>query len=206
MFAKEWGVLGICKHLKPASHRTLCDAIRVGKNYWEPCLAWVRWSTQARSILNIAAELNQGRLGKSEDWAHLDPRQDPLFNKPKAVTAFRTGLDGARASLALIVNVEWVEMSAVRFSIHPTEQGWTVGLFNETVFGLFGALGAYLMLTISGSLGITYCSNCGELYSPLRAPRSDRYNFCVDCGKKAKNRFAVRRFRARASSLLPTLT
>ena len=160
----------------------------------------MRWSNQARLILRIAAELNQGRLGKADDWSQLDPRQDPLFTQPSEVTAFRTGLYGARTCLGIIVSVTWMEPGAIRPDFRATEHGWRVGFYNTARFGLFGVLASHLMLAISGTVGVACCSNCGEVYRPKRAVRSDRDNFCTDCGKKARTRLAMRRFRANARS------
>lgn len=95
-YAKRWGVLEICEHGLPRTHKpghpqTMpsdvsgttkyeqpemgCLPLRYGKaarqlfpEYWEPLLAWQNVSRRARAILNIAAHLRLGKHGALADW------------------------------------------------------------------------------------------------------------------------------------------
>jgi hypothetical protein len=60
---------------------------------------------------------------------------------------------------------------------------------------LFAALAVQLAFAVSGGAGYAYCSACGALYAPRRAPAPNRLHFCDACGLKAARRLAKRRAR-----------
>src|SRR6202521_3705222 len=75
-YALKWGVLGICQHGVPRTHRfhpirheSLCMPIDYRSiddlgthTAWEPLSAWRYYSRLARGILDIASRLHQGEL------------------------------------------------------------------------------------------------------------------------------------------------
>jgi hypothetical protein len=59
------------------------------------------------------------------------------------------------------------------------------------------AIGTQLLWAVLQARALVSCSACGGLYAPKRQPRAGESHYCDSCGRKAANRFAQRRYRAR---------
>ena len=113
-FASKFGILGICaEHGQPTSHNLVCELAPGPVGWWaEPLDRWRLYAGQFQAILRLADELNRERLGRKEDWALLDPTQDPIFEKATHRTGSRVGAAGARNRLAGIVN-DFIEVGVI---------------------------------------------------------------------------------------------
>ena len=83
-YARKWGVMNFCEHGLPYFHTDTFDVFgwrtevgpmgecevskRDGFVRAEPLCLWRKLSRVAAAILNLGAELNQGRFGAEEDW------------------------------------------------------------------------------------------------------------------------------------------
>lgn len=200
-FARKWGVLGICKHSRPASHnpelinrpksRPPCEPLRMsGDLYGEPLEMWRRYSRQARAILKIAARLHQDRRGSDKDW-------DTVYeSEPSDQRVDHMGEIGVdRMMLTFVIN-QWLELGNVRPRFRWFENKISVA-YDCTLFSI---IAMQLMLVISRTKGIGVCSSCGEPFIPQkRRPKVDQRNYCRDpeCGRTAACRDAKRDQRQR---------
>jgi len=120
-FAKRYGVLGICRHDKPQSHRRLCLPRRFPEEeervigarkfaitrWFEPVSAWRRYSAHMRALLMIAGRLQNAARINDADWeAFLAgdppplPRLDLLPAVDNSVQPVSAGLDWRRHEAA----------------------------------------------------------------------------------------------------------
>lgn len=151
----------------------------------------------AKLILDLAAELNQGRIGSKDHWRQLDPTQDPEFKEPQLLTRLQVGVPAARTYLAFFVSTCWIEKGKVSPVVNDTEHGFQITVLSNAPYPLLAALACELMLPIARIPAIASCSECGRLYAPRRQVRQDRDNFCPDCSRSAAVRRAAQRWRAR---------
>src|SRR5262249_29181881 len=88
-YAKDWGVFGLCSHGLPASHSHViygashgynpCEFTGNGTEFVEDLAVWRRFSAAADAVIQIAAQLNMGRVEESEDvWRRLLTGPIPL--------------------------------------------------------------------------------------------------------------------------------
>jgi hypothetical protein len=97
-FARQWGVLKLCKHGLPATHSHSPngsvyfgeDPSYVLESYpycrpfgskplddnsgFEPVAGWIYFAKMAKALVNIVAKLNTDELGDSSDWATIYER------------------------------------------------------------------------------------------------------------------------------------
>ena|SRR5437762_13043287 len=163
----------------PSSHDLDCDLICGPSAAWwaEPLDRWRFYAAQFRSVMRIGNELNDGRLGQKEDWAILDPEQDPTFSKPTHRTVLRAGAAGARQRLAGIVS-DLLEFGAVSPDLVWEDGRWKIFYHSIGNERMFGALAIQLMLAVASADGFATCSACGNPYIPERTPKANQRNFC----------------------------
>ncbi len=198
-FSRKCGVLGICaQHKMPSSHDLDCDLICGPSAAWwaEPLDRWRFYAAQFRSVLRIGNELNDGRLGQKEDWAILDPEQDPTFSKPTHRTVLRAGAAGARQRLAGIVS-DLLEFGAVSPDLVWEDGRWKIFYHSIGNERMFGALAIQLMLAVASADGFATCSACGNPYIPERTPKANQRNFCSLPCRKIGWALASRTYRRR---------
>ena len=230
-YARRSGVLEICAHGLPTSHNKPrpnpdgegvlsfgCIPLLVDQDprtLWEPVSVWRRLAGEAHAIVNLAARLREGTVGKPEDWAAI--RDAPIVavalhsvqggHLPEAGTAAewrslaQQSLLGKSPAfeqemLAEIVN-QWLRWGDVRPSLGWKGDRPRVRLGGD---GLFGALAVQLMLAVNAGKGVATCTECGQVYAPKRLPNPNRENFCLDCGRKIALRRAQRRRRERQAA------
>jgi hypothetical protein len=97
-FARQWGVLRLCKHGLPATHSHSPngsvffgeDTSYVFERYpycrplgakplddnsgFEPVAGWIYYARMAKALVNVVAKLNNDELGDSSDWSTLYER------------------------------------------------------------------------------------------------------------------------------------
>jgi hypothetical protein len=212
-FARHWGVLEICKHSLPRSHNppgyplpdpvTWCNprGFRDSRsNCWEPLDAWRHFSRQFAAVLNIRARLEEGKVGKSEDWKMA-------LNNPDA-PYWKQNITAEHDRLAMRLN-EFLRIGAVRPSVHWFDyerwqaglpmRGWSIKL---TFGGLFGALASQLAFAVARTQGLAICSACARPFTPIKQLSNGRRHYCTDC-KKASARDASRDYRRRKRDATP---
>jgi hypothetical protein len=184
-YATKWGMLFICEHGLPASHKAHehdgsggCPLITRSPNeYWEPIARWRHFSRQAKAILSIAGRLTvDERPGRKEDWRVIF--EDQILWQP-----WDPGVDVDRLMLRSVIN-EWLSMGRVRLEFDFSGSA-SVALVRPRGSGLFGALAVQLALAVGKSNGIGTCDGCGGEYSPVeRRPKAGQRKFCKKCRVK----------------------
>lgn len=217
-FAKRWGVLEICEHGYPSSHNSqtwprawrtspVCSPLEMsakklkalGGDFflagWDPIDRWRYFAQQARSILNLAAALYQNKKGSLGDWEILfeeyregwgDSNRPWESKSPKIPRLF----------LAYALN-DWLQLGGVRpaaFLMDGTGLRLELGGPN-----LFSFLGVQLVLAVSRTDQMAFCSNCGKPYlAPGRRPAINRRSYCPACRDSGvPQRDAARDYRSR---------
>jgi hypothetical protein len=178
---------------------------------WEPLEVWWQFARRARAILGIAAQLyeeptygKEPRFGEHKDWETIykDRPKNLGENDELILDIMSKAISGRRQaweSLSSAVN-EWLFIANVRPESSLTENGLT---FNFGIYGsLFGALASQLLLAVTRTRGIAFCSDCGKLYTPKFPVRSGKNHFCSDCGKPGAWRLASRKKRQRKAQLI----
>jgi hypothetical protein len=196
-FARKYGVLGICVHGKPSSHNLDCDLVPglPGLSGWaEPLDRWRHYARQFKAVLRIIGETNQDRLGRAEDWALLDPQQDPTFSNPTQKTVFTAGVAGARKRICGIIS-DFVVLGAVMPELFADGPDWKVYYHSVGSNRLFGSLVIQLILAIAGVDGFATCSACGNPYLPERFPKTAQNNYCSLPCRKVGAALASRKYR-----------
>jgi hypothetical protein len=165
----------------------------------EPIAVWHRFARNVKALLNIAAQLNQGKMARWEDWQTFyevdeayeldDPKEQP----------FMKNVQEARKTLASEVD-EWITVGQVRPRIEwdNKTRKWRFSL-DAVSSGpnLFGLLALNLSLAIAGT-ELAVCCGCQKSYSPVRRPNSERRNYCDECrSRKVPERDAAREYRKR---------
>lgn len=182
-FARTHGVLGLDASDQVASE------LAFGR---EPIERWRSLSARARSVLNVAAAVQQGNRGSIGDWEILIPvwarHPDHKNNTFPPAT-----MPSARSELARAIS-DWMRIGRVSFGIEwnrPRKQWQT-----EIDFaGMFNALALQLMLAVAG-MDLFLCDGCHLPYGRSKTkkrPKAGWLNFCEECGRTEAVRQADRR-------------
>jgi hypothetical protein len=167
--------------------------------FCEPIGAWWAWSRKMKALLAIAAEVNQGKRARVEDWNTLKDICPTGLEEP-----YVKDLQVARRELAWELD-GWISIGQVRprISWNRTPSGWRFNLDAVSIGpNLFGLLALYIASEVSGTgKGIVICSSCARSYRPERRLNPNHRNYCPDCrgdsGKQAARRDAARDYRRR---------
>lgn len=196
-YARRWGVLEICEHGLPACHDG-CVPLDLGKKFYDPVGVWRRFAALFRAMLNIAAQLHQGKPGRPEDWQIV---AGPPLSLATAPLFQRRGLAVDRDKLVVALNV-LLSIGRVRPVVTWREGKWAIEFTGglRIMSSLFGALVYQLMLAVTQTEGCAMCSNCAQSYFPERRPNPYRRNYCPSCRDRGvPSRDAARDRRARLS-------
>lgn len=218
-FSRSWGVLGLDRHdrqlaallqifrngrvddnqqsvIMDARSGIGLDPLQVRR---EPLALWRYFSQRANVALNIAAALNQKRVGTEEDWgclaklcqhsgdfgANLPTRFGPgfmeSFIKPGT---WKPNVENQRIFIATEANL-WLRLGRVGFSVWPADgSGSGLGIVVDYDFCLLGAIAFQLALTMSAAESFFTCSGCGVPYlRRKKRPKPGESNFCESCDK-----------------------
>ncbi|HUG00891.1 MAG TPA: hypothetical protein VML95_03450 [Longimicrobiales bacterium] len=201
-FAKRYGPLELCEeHELPVGHSPYAASLHT-PGAAEPCFApraqaspdephwrfvpvevWRRYARDVQGALSLAAAHHNGRIGPRDDWNQL-LRWLEIDVTPK----WLGDLADERFFLAFIVD-RWVDLSGLRPTLSWTDKRPEIGLGSGE---LFGAVLRELIFAIGRVHGLKVCAGCGE---PFIAQY--RRKWCARCGKKAADRAAQRRRRAK---------
>jgi hypothetical protein len=170
----------------------------------EPVDDWVRYSLQARAMLEAAQVIEDaGRSVANVDlqsalshlWGHLKPLNLSAFefdgDEFIGIRQPRT-IDTWRQSIAEAVQ-HWLDWGSVRATFHwPDDAGPRVDWASDT---LFGALALQLSLAVNRCDRFAMCSACGRPYPTSRRPQIGRDNYCPDvaCKNVCQARYQRRR-------------
>lgn len=221
-FARQWGVLGLCKHGQPVTHNALtagtvginwCDPLRdsvsgQAEGAWEPLSLWREYSREALAILDCAIAASEG---ESVLWEEMDRAAYGMKGPIRDEWSPSAKVDAHPEWAVLGVN-RWLELANVRPEVHCriNELGLPVyairyggaansafsGAYHSQCFRLFGALAIELMQAISTETLPARCrGDCGGHYFQ-RTRRSQAY--CQRCDETdAKSRMGQRRLYAK---------
>lgn len=224
-YAQKWGALGLCEHDEPASHNWSVPPLGARRGCWvptllggggkEPLAAWRRFAKEARTVLDLAAQLHTRHWGKREDWRqlpsattaalalqiaktgdhHLLRGEGHLTSWEEVQQITGLGRDAATEQDVLAsVTDDWLRLGNVRPVFRWKKGNSAIELEGD---GLFGALAVQLAFAVCAGDSFAICSECGGAYIPTRKPRSDQRRFCPDCGAKAARKHGARAARAR---------
>lgn len=223
-YARKWGVLELCKHGLPRTHRqptvwpghmgmrnlspdASCLPIQhesaphqgvAGFGPWqEPLSGWRTYTAKVRAIVDLAGQLRLGVQGSHEDWvkASGESDDDQWIGSP---------WDLARAveELLEIANIRplfrWRGERGYEMLLGVPGSGLAGG-------GAFPAIAMQLALSVARSDGIAYCSGCGNAFSAKESrPAKGEHRYCQAC-RDAKIDVRDRKRRSRAAAKARTL-
>ena len=152
--------------------------------YGEPVEIWFRIVAQIQSALRIIALLRREEPGRDEDWQRLEPLWS-LTNEHNSDISVR------RSWLADTIN-EWIRIGNTRPAIVMSNKDRSSVHWDSS---LFGVLAVQLLGVFRNAGTLAVCFECGDVYSPLRAPKANQSNFC----KKEKCKSSGSKYRKRES-------
>lgn len=202
-YAQRWGVLGICQHHLPACHNhqpfgaqwglEACEPLPAERGeFWhtDPLEYWQSFSRLFRSLRDLGAQVNQGKVGDDSQWrlVHTVREEDPPW---KNIREARTVLSWKLQDL--------LDIGQVRPHVKwdSRKQQWQIEMAVHSVPNLFGLLSLSLVLSIC-QRELAICSSCQQPYIPARRPNPTRRNYCQRCGNAAAQRDAARDYRLRS--------
>lgn len=201
-FARRYGYLALCEHGLPATHNWTGEKAGCYPLGWhqrvcrEPVERWVHYASEARALVSIAAELQQGKEGQEESWQALLDRYREDDPRLELARNCRATAEGRRSLLSSLVN-EWLARANARLSLtwNAAKSRWDLMMRGTT----FTILATQLMFAIGGAHRLAICDACGQPYlREGRAPQSGRLNFCPRCrGTRKANTLRQRRYRAK---------
>jgi len=129
-------------------------------------------------------------------------RDNPLV--AVLATQKRNTLAAQKRALAAAVT-HWIDESDVGLSINWAGSGIDLRLGLADPLGrgnrILTAVGVQMLCAVLRQESFVFCSACGRPYVPeTRRPRQGENHYCRDCGKRAKNRFAQRKYREHHST------
>jgi hypothetical protein len=199
-YARRWGVLDICsEHRRPGAYwhhgkdGKACRPMGWGGELHEPIVRWQDCSRFIRTLLDVVAAVHMGELGRCEDWEVLCANDFAFAGNPPLWHDF--DLKSACVRLSWIIQ-QWLsgDVKVIPFLDWTEPRHPTVRLGGR---GLPTALALELLFIMARTDGLAICAACGTPYVPRRKPRAGQRTYCPDCGHRAAERDAARRYRAR---------
>jgi len=197
-FARDWGVLGVCRHRQPNYHPRYEQSAGRKALVWcvprggfgfkgrEPLATWRKIAQDLGTLIQLAAKVAHGDPGDDEDWLRLD-------TAPETLRAWGSGLPPRRERLATWLNHQLI-LSNSRVSLRWSDPVPELRLVGH---GLYAALIQQLVLEVSRAVDLFVCAECGK---PDKGGRryKRRRKFCDVCrGNGAPLRQAQRDCRDR---------
>ena len=217
LFAKKWGNLDLCKeHCSPSSHNYNCEPAiphrqvvlrpvgvineQEDEIYCESLAGWREYAVFAQSLLNIAANLQEGKIGEDKDWhnlhkfgylgwSHVESRKEKGYQ--------RNLIQFEKKLIAGGVN-HWLAIGNLRPEITWGDDIVIVFKSASPYGSLFAFLAFQMMLAVGKQDGLAICSSCAAPYIPKRKPVDNRRRFCSECYRlKRPQRLASTDYRKR---------
>lgn len=214
-FAMSWGVLALSggRVRQPG-----CASSREGS---EPIRAWQYYSHRAQAVLEIAAALNQNKLGDLKDWdwigkiiprAGYDPRQDEKFKAAVLRPMYGMGfslfpmdeppeqkVEIARGHIAAEIG-QWLDcwkrektsgVSDFGVRWNAVRRRWELQIDYHGL--LFPAIALQLALVVADVDSLFTCSGCGAPYIRPRERKRPKSGWANYCDECSKHGVAKRR-------------
>ena len=140
----------------------------------EPLTWWVREIAKVRAVLRCAAQVKGGEAPAPADWSALG------YHHEKS-TIDRTVLMG-RVALATILN-QHLTAYGIGLSVDGDLRVQTV-----RGYGILPVIWRQVLAEVTSARLLAFCSECGELYTPKRAPTPGAANYCPACRTTAAKR------------------
>jgi hypothetical protein len=201
-FTRRWGLLGLCEHSKPATHRIedRDDRERPVLLPYRGCTPapaetienWRMYSLRFRTFLDVAQRLHRGEpIADAGVW--------DLIGRPRGFVV-RSGhsVRAQRKRFMRAVNLQ-LAASGVQpiLNWNGPEPMIGFGVFGALRTSLFAALSMQLALTVA-DCKIAICSWCHRTYRPRRRSHSAQANYCTTCRESGvPARVRVQRLRDR---------
>jgi transposase-like protein len=210
-FARKWGVFQLDEDGSP------CRA-SAPENTEEAIETWRHFSRRACAVLNIAANVNEGKPGPIPEWEQLSALP---WLRGRALEDLRgrlslLGIHAERGAAAIVIPdlarkeqldsrqekawlalevLLWLTLGKAGFAINLNESGrWALVVDYRGC--VFSAIAMQLTLAIAGAESLYTCTGCGMPYvRTKKLPRADQANFCQRCGRDEALRQADRRRR-----------
>jgi DNA-directed RNA polymerase subunit RPC12/RpoP len=205
-FAEKWGPLWLGPTHRNDYQTLLPTRVTADTPFWpryEPVRALLNRANEVRLVMDIAAQLRQGKAAKAEWWSELGIDIYPSAEEQSEREAKKQppieppGLEYQRQLLASILTMRFSSVGAIRLNVD-----WTLGAKGRpqiaftTGIGFLSVLWMQVAQEICGAEGIYTCSNCGRQYfRTTRKPAKGRLNFCSKCSIKnegSKHQWAKR--------------
>lgn len=193
-FARNWGVLGLCGHGLPATHKaSLVSPSGVAANFTcqptgkESIEQWQEYARRVRALINVAAQVNKEDVVDSEDWLVLGVREE---SQPKEISSSQALIEDIANGLLDLADVR------PRIGLNPAK----IKISYPADSSLFGLLAIRVAQNVARTTAPLICSSCGELHnleSPDRRPRAGERSYCFFCRGYAARRDASRDYRRR---------
>lgn len=200
-FALAWGVLELCEHGLPRSHRP--DPWPAGSGprgcrpigwrddaegfqygmFVEPTPVWRRLAARMRAALLVAAAVREGEPIPADQWRLLAQAGHRYSAAPNPDP------NAALVGVWAVVN-DWQHYGRVGTICYSVDYAGA-GPLTELVAaisgaGLAGGLALQLLAKLTGTDPFAFCSACGKLYSPERKPRRGERRYCDPCKAEGK--------------------
>jgi hypothetical protein len=204
-YACKWGVLGICEHGLPSSHRSMPFGRQFGI---EPCVplpgrsqfefcdpldAWRHYSLKAWAMWSVGNSLNHERQGTKGDWSVLGIWPDDRV-------PWKGSIQDGRQELGRSL-MDWIHFARIGpcFGWNADLDQWEITITTRTFPNLFGLLSEALMMAISDKDGYSVCCECRQWYLPARRVTDSKRNYCSkETCKKAAWRDSKRAARSKS--------
>jgi predicted RNA-binding Zn-ribbon protein involved in translation (DUF1610 family) len=209
-FAREWGVLGICRHGKPVHHQVpACLPRRVRDEFVEPVVRWRSRARYVHSMLRIKTALRRDRPGGPDDWKKIWPGPSPT-GRPEAADR----LSCAASIFLSQANVQpFLQCEQGRFAmtfiggsfpnvLKSMKEFEEIRPWLSSAGTLLAQIAIRTVLALQEGAVWAICSNCRRLYRTRRQVAQGRLHFCPDCGKRASWRLSKRRKAVRQAGQL----
>ncbi len=208
-FASEWGVLAVQRETPPEDWLYYLPGRANFPNFAsEPLEAWRYYSNRARAVLNVAAALEQGKLGDFADWAQFaffisaetkgpdhptDPKEAVRFGLSYRNWSGWGSKDNVLEKAREVVAEEvqgWMDcwkqrqggLSDFKLEWQPDAGRWELQLDYHGL--LFPAIAWQLALVVGNADSLFVCSGCSSPYIRPRdrkKPKKDWGNYCERC-------------------------
>jgi len=218
-FARRYGPLELCaEHGLPVVHapdvpRASSEEGRRSRPPW-PCDSWLfvyeshkhwgvpvdlwrQYAMEVRAVLIAAASLHQDEPMPEDAWSVLElaplrgfPRKR-ASGRPPYWHAWRGNVAGEREFLGMLISI-WIDHARLMPTFEWTDTLPYIGLGGG---GTHGAIIRQLVFAVAQVRGVAVCAGCGQPFVPRR-----RWKYCAACGKRAADREAQRRRRARLAA------
>ena len=201
-FARNFGILGLCKHGSQHHHSRACLVASRGIGWDQPGVEslshWFHYAQYARRILSLAASIYSNETGSKDDWRFLYKAQGGKGSLDELFKALENRPSLGKNLITSAIN-QWLDSGNVRPTI-----SWTGLIDSKAAFslssGTFGSIGIQLMSAVARIQNIYFCDGCGTPYPRQRKPQSNRNQYCPKCGEPVASRNRQRNYRRQAKA------